>query len=108
MKGTAQVVKRGLLLVTAGFVAVGFGCASMQGGGVKTADSSSQVQVVEKKVMVKDPTMFPLQAPYFPAPSNIDLCGEPVPLSNQDVYERFDREFTVIVYNHAQVYLWLK
>jgi hypothetical protein len=24
------------------------------------------------------------------------------------VYERFDREFTLVVYNHAQVYLWLK
>jgi LysM repeat protein len=25
-----------------------------------------------------------------------------------EVYERFDREFTLVVYNHAQVYLWLK
>jgi hypothetical protein len=24
------------------------------------------------------------------------------------VYERFDKEFTLVVYNHAQVYLWLK
>jgi membrane-bound lytic murein transglycosylase D len=38
----------------------------------------------------------------------MDLCGEPVPLEVQDVQERFDREFTLIVYNHAQVYLWLK
>ncbi len=51
---------------------------------------------------------FPIQAPYFPAPSTMDLCGEPVPLHMQEVYERFDKEFTLIVYNHAQVYLWLK
>jgi membrane-bound lytic murein transglycosylase D len=47
-------------------------------------------------------------APYYPPPDRIDLCGEPVPLNVQDVQERFDREFTLIVYNHAQVYLWLK
>ena len=46
--------------------------------------------------------------PYFPPPDRLDLCGEPVPLDLQDVQERFDREFTLIVYNHAQVYLWLK
>jgi len=47
-------------------------------------------------------------APYYPPPDKMDLCGEPVPLDVQDVQERFDREFTLIVYNHAQVYLWLK
>ena len=38
----------------------------------------------------------------------IDFCGEPVPLEKQDVLERFDKEFTLVVYNHAQVYWWLK
>jgi len=38
----------------------------------------------------------------------MDLCGEAVPLHKPDVLERFDREFTIVVYNHAQVYLWLK
>ena len=46
--------------------------------------------------------------PYVEPPSHIDLCGEPVPLHIQDVWERFDREFTIVVYAHAQVYLWLK
>jgi LysM repeat protein len=50
----------------------------------------------------------PCIIPYFPPPSNISLCGEPVPLRNQEVLERFDKEFTMVVYNHAQVYLWLK
>lgn len=36
------------------------------------------------------------------------FCGEPVPLDNQEVSERFDREFTIVVYNNAQMYLWLK
>lgn len=46
--------------------------------------------------------------PYFEPPRNMDLCGEPVPLYRPDVLERFDREFTIVVYSHAQVYLWLK
>ncbi len=46
--------------------------------------------------------------PYYHPPSRMELFGEPVPLVVQDVWERFDREFTLVVYNHAQVYLWLK
>jgi hypothetical protein len=38
----------------------------------------------------------------------MELCGEPVPLEDPDVWERFDREFTIVVHSHAQVYLWLK
>lgn len=47
-------------------------------------------------------------APYVPPPQKLDFCGEPVPLHIRDVLERFDREFTIVVYSHAQVYLWLK
>ncbi len=46
--------------------------------------------------------------PYFPPPDEMDLGGDPIPLHIGDVRERFDREFTLIVYNHSQVYLWLK
>ncbi|MGC9196620.1 MAG: transglycosylase SLT domain-containing protein [Syntrophobacteraceae bacterium] len=49
-----------------------------------------------------------LEVPYIPPPTRINLCGEPVPLDKEPVYERFDKEFTIVVYNHAQVYLWLK
>jgi hypothetical protein len=47
-------------------------------------------------------------AAYYPPPGRIDFCGEPVPLERQEVMERFDKEFTLVVYNHAQVYRWLK
>lgn len=46
--------------------------------------------------------------PYFDVPGQVDLCGEDVPLKTADVRERFDREFTLVVHSHAQVYLWLK
>ncbi len=49
-----------------------------------------------------------MAVPYYPPPAKMDLCGEVVPLQNQEVLERFDKEFTLVVYNHAQVYLWLK
>lgn len=50
----------------------------------------------------------PVIVPYFEAPRKAVLCGEPVPLHVPDVWARFDREFTIVVYSHAQVYLWLK
>jgi membrane-bound lytic murein transglycosylase D len=46
--------------------------------------------------------------PYYAPPKRAQLCGEAVPLNTPDVWERFDREFTIVVYSHAQVYLWLK
>ncbi|MBI4777115.1 MAG: transglycosylase SLT domain-containing protein [Deltaproteobacteria bacterium] len=46
--------------------------------------------------------------PVYQLPEKLDLCGEPVPLSNPDVWERLDREFLVAVYDHAQVFLWLR
>lgn len=47
-------------------------------------------------------------AAYVPTPKAVTFCGEPVPLDEQQVYERFDKEFTIVVYNNSQVYLWLK
>jgi membrane-bound lytic murein transglycosylase D len=52
--------------------------------------------------------LIPYVVPYFAPPEQLALCGEPVPLDNPDVKERLDREFTIVVYSHAQVYLWLK
>lgn len=54
------------------------------------------------------PPLTQMAVPYFALPDRLDLCGEPVPLQIEDVKERFDREFTIVVYSHAQVYLWLK
>ena len=53
------------------------------------------------------PTL-PLAVPYYAPPEQLELCGEAVPLEVQDVRERLDREFTIVVHSHAQVYLWLK
>jgi membrane-bound lytic murein transglycosylase D len=36
------------------------------------------------------------------------FCGEPVPLDNPDVRERFEREFLLSAWNQPQVILWFK
>lgn len=50
----------------------------------------------------------PRVVPFFPTPARAELCGESVPLDRFDVFERYDREFTIVVFSSAQVYLWLK
>lgn len=44
----------------------------------------------------------------FPLPKSLSLCGEPMPLENPSVREMLDREFTINVWDQAQVFLWLK
>ncbi len=38
----------------------------------------------------------------------LDFCGEPVPLDNPEVRERFEKEFLVILWNRPQIILWVK
>ena len=56
--------------------------------------------------------LFPLsleaQQPYYSFPTNLTLCGEPVPLHDRKFWEMMDREFTMAVYDRAQVLLLLK
>jgi len=44
----------------------------------------------------------------FPLPKSVSLCGEPMPLENPRVREMLDREFTIAVWDRAQVFMWLK
>ena len=44
----------------------------------------------------------------FSIPDILFLCGEPVPLENRRVWEMLDREFTISVYDRAQVFMWMK
>jgi membrane-bound lytic murein transglycosylase D len=91
------------------------GCATGQTqSGVSASATSSSTASTEpapsppSKPAAAGAEVSPFPVPYYAPPGHIDLCGEPVPLHVQEVMERFDREFTIIVYNHAQVYLWLK
>jgi membrane-bound lytic murein transglycosylase D len=42
------------------------------------------------------------------AMDRLEFCGERVPLGVQEIRERFEKEFLLIVWNRPQVYLWLK
>ena len=44
----------------------------------------------------------------YPCPKTLTLCGERLPLENPDVFEMLDREFTVMVWDHARVFMLLK
>ncbi|HID29420.1 MAG TPA: LysM peptidoglycan-binding domain-containing protein [Desulfobacterales bacterium] len=44
----------------------------------------------------------------FALPKALSLCGEPMPLENRCVWEMLDREFTIAVWDRAQVFMWLK
>ncbi len=46
--------------------------------------------------------------PLYDLPSELQLCGEPVPLNRPDVWEMLDQSFVLAVYNTDQVILWLK
>jgi membrane-bound lytic murein transglycosylase D len=57
------------------------------------------------------PLVAPSEAgrlPYFAAPTQLLLCGEPVPLNEPEVKEALDREFTIEVWSRAQTTMWLK
>jgi membrane-bound lytic murein transglycosylase D len=44
----------------------------------------------------------------YPLPEAVTLCGERMPLEDRYVREMFDREFTIMVWDRAQVFMWLK
>ncbi|MGQ9484622.1 MAG: transglycosylase SLT domain-containing protein [Desulfosoma sp.] len=93
------------IVLTAMMSLVAFSCSGI---GTKQAQEPTAIvsaPPVHSSIPSQPPTFM---APYVAPPSNMDLCGEPVPLHDRDVLERFDREFTIVVYSHAQVYLWLK
>jgi membrane-bound lytic murein transglycosylase D len=88
------------------------GCSSIQSTSAPPTGSIppavSEPKAVQTAHSCPTVEVSPFIVPYYPPPRNMDLCGETVPLHIQEVAERFDREFTIVVYNHAQIYLWLK
>jgi membrane-bound lytic murein transglycosylase D len=106
MKGQGQLRIPGIFVTIFGLLLTAFGCASVQTTTTPQTTQTAVQQASERQAAVT--LSGPVAVTYYPPPNCIDLCGEPVPLNVPDVYERFDKEFTLIVYNHAQVYLWLK
>lgn len=97
-----------LVLFLAGCSSVGTMETETGAGGKKLANVPSQTSMTQQTVQGSLPGGVGTSVPYFRPPTEFTFCGEPVPLNRTDVLERFDREFTIVVYSHAQVYLWLK
>jgi membrane-bound lytic murein transglycosylase D len=105
-------LEKQIYLVTALFMVTSvLGCATTQSTAptIPSAQAADQTKGKVAPGQVEGPVcQGPEMVPYYPPPARIDFCGEPVPLERQEVLERFDREFTLVVYNDAQVYWWLK
>jgi membrane-bound lytic murein transglycosylase D len=96
-----------LLLMLAG------GCSAHHDAGQPSHAIAEQIESEEVSQLTVPVTAmtgrpaFNLAAYVLP-PRNLDFCGEPVPVNNREVWERFDKEFTIVVHGNAQMYLWLK
>jgi len=44
----------------------------------------------------------------YALPRTLSLCGETIPLEERYSWEMLDREFTIAVWDRAQVFMWLK
>jgi membrane-bound lytic murein transglycosylase D len=44
----------------------------------------------------------------FSLPGSLSLCHEPLPLESRKTLDMLDREFTIAVWDRAQVFMWLK
>ncbi len=51
---------------------------------------------------------YPPVVENIPLPERLSLCGEPLPLEDFHVREMLDREFTISVWDRAQVFMWMK
>jgi len=60
-------------------------------------------------VRADDQCKYPLYSlKEFRSSNKLTLCNEPVPLDDESVWERLDREFVVSIGNIPQVVMWLK
>lgn len=63
-------------------------------------------EVAEAKSI--EPARIPALTASLKIPPGQNFCGEPVPMNNPDVRQRFERELLLILWNRPQVILWLK
>ncbi len=55
-----------------------------------------------------EPASFPPLISSIKISHPVSFCGEKVPLDNQDVYERLEKELLLSIWRRSQVILWLK
>lgn len=55
-----------------------------------------------------EPARIPALMASLKIPPGQNFCGEPVPMNNPEVRQRFERELLLALWNRPQVILWLK
>lgn len=85
-----------ILFFTAGLIAA-FSCNNLVYGNIPGSDAKKP-ETVASFPAVHD----------FSLPSTLSLCGEMIPLENPHVWEMLDREFSITVWDRAQVFMYLK
>ena len=55
-----------------------------------------------------EPARIPSLIESLKIPSGQNFCGEPVPMKNRDVRERYEKALLLALWNRPQVILWLK
>jgi len=63
-------------------------------------------EAVEAKAI--EPARIPSLVKSLKIPLGQNFCGEPVPMKNHDVRERFEKAVLLALWNRPQVILWLK
>jgi hypothetical protein len=58
-------------------------------------------------IVQSDVAKFPVVHEYE-LPKSMTFCGTVIDLTDPDILEMFDREFTVMVWDRAQVFMWMK
>jgi hypothetical protein len=59
--------------------------------------------IVQQVEPPKYPTIYE-----YDLPKSITFCGEVMDLTNPEILEMFDREFTITVWDRKQVFMWIK
>ncbi|HUV76897.1 MAG TPA: hypothetical protein VMW06_02455, partial [Desulfobacterales bacterium] len=55
-----------------------------------------------------EPSQFPSLMTSIRTNGSLDFCGEPVPLEEQEIRERLEKELLLTLWDRPQVILWIK
>src|SRR3954467_8249455 len=103
MKDLSLFVSVATLVLLLGYITYRGGTESIDRGAI--SDEEVALDEVEEAT-AEEP--FPVPAISLDLPTEASFAGEPVPLDDSDVKERFDREIQVNTYTHSNTLFLIK
>jgi membrane-bound lytic murein transglycosylase D len=104
MKDLSLFVSVGTLVILLGYITYRGGTDHVETGAI--SDEEVALDKVEQAQSAEEP--FPVPAISLDLPTEASFAGEPVPLNDSDVKERFDREIQVNTYTHSNTLFLIK